>query len=89
MKGISCSEVYEKLSSPDRPFLIDVRGSDEYESTRLGIGEVLVPLGVLRKRLGELPKDKDKEIVCFCKISLRGYEAALILEANGWNNVIA
>jgi rhodanese-related sulfurtransferase len=27
------------------------------------------------------------EIVTFCKISLRGYEAALILEANGWRNV--
>jgi len=22
-----------------------------------------------------------------CKISLRGYEAALVLEAHGWNNV--
>lgn len=54
---------------------------------RLGIGETLIPLGALRKRLHELPADKDAEIVCFCKISLRGYEAALVLEANGWRNV--
>jgi rhodanese-related sulfurtransferase len=41
----------------------------------------------LRKRLHEFAQDKDKEIICYCKISLRGYEAALVLEANGWKNV--
>jgi rhodanese-related sulfurtransferase len=64
-----------------------VRGPDEFDVMRFGIGEALIPVGALRKRLHELPADKNKEIVCFCKISLRGYEAALILEANGWNNV--
>lgn len=45
------------------------------------------PLGALRKRLGELPQDRDRETVCSCKISLKGYEAALVLEANGWKKV--
>ena len=54
---------------------------------RLGIGEVLIPLGALRNRMSELPEDKSKEIICFCKISLRGYEAASLLEAHGWTNV--
>ena len=40
-----------------------------------------------RKRLAELPADKCSEIICYCNISLRGYEAALVLEANGWANV--
>jgi len=31
--------------------------------------------------------DKKKEIICYCKISLRGYEAALVLQTNGWENV--
>jgi NADPH-dependent 2,4-dienoyl-CoA reductase/sulfur reductase-like enzyme/rhodanese-related sulfurtransferase len=87
MVGISCREVREKLDGADRPFLLDTRGPDEYEAMRLGIGEVLIPLGALRKRLDELPEDKEQEIVCFCKISLRGYEAALLLQANGWKNV--
>ena len=52
---------------------------------RLGIGETLIPLGALRKRLHEIPQDK--EIVCYCKISLRGYEGARILMQNGWTNV--
>ena len=48
---------------------------------------ILIPLGKLRKQLDDLPKDKDKEIITFCKISLRGYEASLILRANGYTNV--
>lgn len=87
MKGITCKEVYEKVRAGEKPFIIDVRGPEEFEEMRLGIGETLIPLGALRKRLGELPADKNREIICYCKISLRGYEAALALEANGWKNV--
>jgi NADPH-dependent 2,4-dienoyl-CoA reductase/sulfur reductase-like enzyme/rhodanese-related sulfurtransferase len=87
MKGISCAEVHRKVTSGESPFLIDVRQPEEFEQMRLGIGETLMPLGALRKRLHELPLDKEKEIICYCKISLRGYEAALVLEGNGWKNV--
>jgi rhodanese-related sulfurtransferase len=54
---------------------------------RLGIGETLIPLGALRGRMAELPQDKSREIICYCKISLRGYEAALLLEAAGYRDV--
>ncbi len=87
IKGISAMEVEQKVACDGKPFLIDTRGPDEYEQMRLGIGERLIPLGALRKRLNELPQDKETEIICFCKISLRGYEAALVLEGNGWKNV--
>ena len=42
-------------------------------------------MGELRSRLGELPKDKD--IVTFCQFSLRGYEAARILQGAGFTRV--
>lgn len=87
MKGISALELKRKLDSGDKPFLIDTRGPEEYEQMRLGIGEKLIPLGTLRERLEELPKNRHKEIICFCKISLRGYEAARALESRGWTNV--
>ena len=44
-----------------------------------------IPLGKLRGNLNKL--DKSKEVIAFCKISLRGYEAALILKNAGFNNV--
>ncbi len=87
MKGVSCVDTRTKIKSDKQPFLLDVRGPDEFEQTRLGQGEHLIPLGVLRERLNELPEDKNAEIICYCKISLRGYEAARMLQAHGWKNV--
>ena len=87
MKGISCADVKKKIENKEKVFFLDARGPDEYEEMRLGIGETLIPIGMLRKRLNELPQDKNTEIISYCKISLRGYEAARVLEANGWKNV--
>jgi rhodanese-related sulfurtransferase len=68
-------------------FLLDVRGPDEFEQMRLGLGETLIPLGALRSRLDDLPEDKTTEIITWCKISLRGYEAQSFLESQGYTNV--
>jgi NADPH-dependent 2,4-dienoyl-CoA reductase/sulfur reductase-like enzyme/rhodanese-related sulfurtransferase len=86
-KGISAEHLKEKIDENEKPFFLDVRNPAEYEQMRIGIGETLIPLGQLRDRLSELPVDKNTEIVTWCKISLRGYEAALILQANGYTNV--
>lgn len=87
MTGISVTEVWEKLQHSDKPFMLDGRSPAEFEERHLGIGEHLIPLGALRSRLAELPTDKNAEIICFCKISLRGYEAETILRAYGYTNV--
>ncbi|MBN2841894.1 MAG: rhodanese-like domain-containing protein, partial [Sedimentisphaerales bacterium] len=65
-------------------FLLDVRTPDEYNAARIP-GGVLIPLGKVRTSLDKIPHDKP--VIAFCKISLRGYEAALILKANGYTNV--
>lgn len=87
MQGISATDVKQKLDKGEPVTLIDVRGPDEYELMRLGVGEMLIPLGALRGRLNEVPQDKNAEIICYCKISLRGYEAARLLHGHGWTNV--
>lgn len=86
-KGVSSEQLKERLKEDKPIFMIDVRNPGEFEEMRLGIGERLIPLGQLRNRLSELPEDKSIEIITWCKISLRGYEAALILQANGYKNV--
>ncbi len=85
--GITAEQLNEKITNQTTCLLIDVRNPDEYEQMRLGIGEKLIPLGQFRKRLDEMPQDRNVEIITWCKISLRGYEAALILQANGYKNV--
>ncbi|WP_129125767.1 FAD-dependent oxidoreductase [Geomonas oryzae] len=83
-RGISAREVKRKLDEEEDFILLDVRSPAEHGE--IGIeGAKLIPLGVLREKLEELPKDK--EIVTFCKISLRGYEAQKILDAAGFTNV--
>jgi NADPH-dependent 2,4-dienoyl-CoA reductase/sulfur reductase-like enzyme/rhodanese-related sulfurtransferase len=87
MDSISSVEFMEKLNNKNKPFILDVRGMEEFETMRLGIGETLIPLGTLRDNFNKLPEDRDREIVTYCKISLRGYEASCILKANGFTNV--
>jgi rhodanese-related sulfurtransferase len=84
MEGISAQEVHAMQQNGNGFTFLDVRSIQEYEQVRLP-GSTLIPLGSLRRRLQELPRDR--EIVTFCKISLRGYEAALILRAAGFPQV--
>jgi rhodanese-related sulfurtransferase len=85
--GISATAVWDKIQRGEAPYFLDGRSPQEYEEMHLGIGEHLIPIGALRSRLAELPADKNAEIICFCKISLRGYEAEIILRAHGYTNV--
>ena len=82
-RGISPHEVKRKFDEDDDFILLDVRSPAEHGE--IGIeGAKLIPLGMLREKLDELPRDK--EIITFCKISLRGYEAQKILDAAGFEN---
>jgi rhodanese-related sulfurtransferase len=62
--------------------LLDVRDAAEVESGVIP-GAVAIPLGQLRKRLGELPRDR--KIVAYCAVGLRGYLAEQILRPNGFD----
>ncbi len=87
MQGITTLDLKAKLDAGEQPFILDVRAPFEFEEMRLGIGEVLIPLGMLRKRMDELPQDRDREIIVYCKISMRGYEAQQVLRHSGYTNV--
>lgn len=63
---------------------LDVRETAEIEAFALPKYKH-IPLGQLRQRMGEL--DKDSEIVTFCTIGVRSYNAARVLMENGFNNV--
>ncbi|MFP4306648.1 MAG: FAD-dependent oxidoreductase [Desulfococcaceae bacterium] len=82
--GISAFEAKEKIERGE-VVLLDVRTPQEFEQIRLPHDVVHIPLGALREKYAELPKDKD--ILAFCKVSMRGYEAQLILNAVGYDRV--
>lgn len=63
-------------------YILDVR--EEYEVENGSIPNVInIPLGQLRDRLNEIPKDR-KIYVC-CQVGLRGYIACTILNQYGYN----
>jgi rhodanese-related sulfurtransferase len=85
-KALTPAELKAKIDKGDDFIWLDVRTPDEYNKEQIEDPRVqLIPLGTLRQRLDELPRDK--EIVTFCKFSLRGYEAQTILEGEGYKNV--
>ena len=67
---------------PEGALLLDVREPAEFATGTIP-GAVNVPLGELRGRLGELPKDRP--IVAFCKVGQRGYFAERILAQRGYD----
>lgn len=76
------TEVVYPDGIPENVFLLDVR--EEAESVLGTIpGSTLIPLGQLRNRLNELPKDK--QIVVYCAVGIRGYAAERILKQRGYN----
>lgn len=68
----------------DKTMLVDVRTPMEHSLGSLK-DAVNIPLDNLRERLSELPRDK--EIIIFCQVGLRGYLACRILMQNGFTNV--
>ena len=82
-RGISPHDVKRKFDEEDDFILLDVRSPAEHGESGIE-GAKLIPLGMLREKLEELPRDK--EIIAFCKVSLRGYEAQKILDAAGFKN---
>ncbi len=84
INSYSPKEVKEKLDKGEDFVILDVRTPKELEQMKLPYENVVhIPLGMIRKKAQDLPKDK--EIVCMCKISLRGYEAARMLEGAGFD----
>jgi len=85
-KSLNPLEVKEKMSAGENFVFLDVRSPQEFHEARLPYDNVkFIPLGKLRERAGELPKDRP--IIVFCKVSMRGYEAQRILEGMGFDNV--
>ncbi len=85
VEGIEASEVKERMESLRKDFqLLDVRREDEVKEKRIP-NTLWIPLDELKKRMGEL--DKEKEIAVHCESGLRSYKAYLKLKQAGFDRV--
>ncbi len=72
----------EELDAEDpAKLIVDVRTPKEFGTGQIP-GAVNIPVDDLRERLDELPRDK--EILAYCGVGLRGYLACRILSQNGF-----
>lgn len=85
MEGITCVELKELIDKGGKPLVLDVRAPWECRELNLPLEVINIPLGQLRRRLNEVPRDR--EIVILCKSGTRGYEAYCILKAAGFDKV--
>lgn len=82
MRTYTPKELSERMKEGTPPFLLDVRTPKEFDlQGRLPYDPVNIPLGQLRARVGELPKDR--EIVVYCKTSGRAWDALATLSDAG------
>ncbi|MDD9155002.1 FAD-dependent oxidoreductase [Aliivibrio sp. S4TY2] len=66
----------------ENQILLDVRNPAELQNVGFIEGAINIPVDQLRQRMGELPKDK--EIIIYCQVGLRGNVAYRQLVNNGF-----
>lgn len=83
---VSAAGLKQKMDSNEDFVILDVRTEEQFKARHLKDRRVkLIPLGDLRERINEVPKDK--EIVVICALGTRSYEAERILEGAGCTDV--
>jgi NADPH-dependent 2,4-dienoyl-CoA reductase/sulfur reductase-like enzyme/rhodanese-related sulfurtransferase len=76
------TELVDADTIPAEALLLDVREPSEFKAGAIP-GAVLVPLGQLRSQMAELPRDRG--LVVYCQVGIRGYIAERILRQNGFS----
>lgn len=81
MKTVYWDQIKDLKNDPQL-IIVDTRTSAEYEMGHVE-GALNIPVDDLRDRLDEIPKDK--KIVVYCAVGLRGYIASRILSQKGYD----
>jgi NADPH-dependent 2,4-dienoyl-CoA reductase/sulfur reductase-like enzyme/rhodanese-related sulfurtransferase len=86
LKAVTAAETKAILAERDDVILLDVRDEMNFRRGHIDDAKVVnIPLDDLGLRADELPRDK--EILCFCTIGLRGYSAQRTLQGAGFPRV--
>lgn len=86
VRTYSPAELKARMEEAEPPVLLDVRSPQELDQQgRLPYDFINIPLGQLRGRLSEVPEGR--EVVAFCKISARAWDAVAIFRGNGREDI--
>ncbi|TKX76073.1 rhodanese-like domain-containing protein [Halorubrum sp. GN11_10-6_MGM] len=90
MSRIRPDELDERLGTDDEPFLLDIRPESDYERDAIGASRNLPVYDdlrsgdddALRRRLDEVPDDR--EVVTVCKLGIVAKRATRVLDEAGY-----
>ncbi|RJP18803.1 MAG: pyridine nucleotide-disulfide oxidoreductase [Candidatus Abyssobacteria bacterium SURF_5] len=85
-KTISAAELRARIERDEDFVLLDVREMNEVEKSRFENPRVCsLPLSRLRAAKDDIPSNK--ELICFCQLGMRSYEACRTLAGMGFDDV--
>ena len=85
-QNITAAQLKARLDKGDMLTVIDVRTKEEYASGHIP-GSILIPFDEIKAKAGQLPQDKNTEIVVYCRSGRRSAIAADTLIALGYNRI--
>jgi phage shock protein E len=85
-RSITQAELTSRIDAGKAPLILDVRTREEYAAGHVS-GARNIPFDELSSRLGELPVDKDEEVVVYCRSGGRAAKAEGVLIDAGFSNV--
>lgn len=83
---MQAQELLQRIKAKNPPAIIDVRSGSEFNSGHIP-GAIHVPTWKILLRLGDIPADKNTEMVVLCEIGPRAQVAMGILNTIGYKNV--
>lgn len=92
--NISVDQLCERISANPKAIVLDVRSVGEFKGTTAEVptighfkNAVNINVTELEKRVGELNKDKESEILVYCSHAHRSATASYFLSTHGFKNV--
>ncbi len=85
-EDVTAAEAIKILETPGT-FLLDVRTEGEYQAGHLA-NATLIPVQELEQRLADLPADKERPVLVYCRSGNRSVSASKILGQQGYKKVL-
>ena len=85
-EDVTAAEAIKILETPGT-FLLDVRTEGEYQAGHLA-NATLIPVQELEQRLADLPADKERPVLVYCRSGNRSVSASKILGQQGYKKVM-
>ncbi len=85
MLAITPEQLQEKLSTGQKPILLDVREEWEYEICNID-GSIHISMGQINQMLEQL--SPDSETIVICHHGMRSFQVGAFLESNGFKHIV-